>query len=1742
MSTSDEKPLFAELSDVVGTTGTGLDGWVAAIVEDPGLNRLVDLDDITAGAQAADALNQMILNGIRATGVANDGTLNAADLYDVNRWIQADAARYDRFLELHGNDEDGVETGFHLVQNDGATGQLYARNAVNAVLDGAYHIGFDIRNGRFLNEDGDLNQDLEDTAYRLNDTLAEALADGTLANPDVDAYARGTTGTSLDQVVDIIREDIGLNRTIGTWEITEGATAADGLNQMIVDAIESQGLANDGQITASDVYAINAWFQADAARYERFVDLHGDDEDGVETGFHRVQNDGGETRLFGNDNAVNTVFDGLYHIGFDIEGGRLLNEDGDRNALVVDVAHWLDQLLRPTLAAGDLVNAAADPFAGVVYTGTGLDLLVDTIIQDEGLNRSIALSEIAEGAAAASGLNAIIVEAITETGSANDAVISALDLRVMNAWIQDNRYDEFVALHGDDEDGEETGFHLVQNDGDTSFLFNRAAVDVVADGLYHMGFDIAWSRFLNEDGDPNVDLNAAARWLNALLQDDLENGSLINTDRLPGAADPGAIAAAQVLGPLTESFDGTGSGSDLGHSADLALANGTIALTFTADDLSKRKALFSKDATGNDQPGHLTAWASESAVEVRFQDTAGQIVLKSKNFPISTGEDYDVAFSFGDGGAALYLNGVLVDLRTDFQVDLTGNSETLVLGANTAHRSDAQPDWRSDRFDGTIQDFTVYGRALELQEIGAIRNASGDGPVAPFNLPNAPLFAELSDVVGTTGTGLDGWVAAIVEDPGLNRLVDLDDITAGAQAADALNQMILNGIRATGVANDGTLNAADLYDVNRWIQADAARYDRFLELHGNDEDGVETGFHLVQNDGATGQLYARNAVNAVLDGAYHIGFDIRNGRFLNEDGDLNQDLEDTAYRLNDTLAEALADGTLANPDVDAYARGTTGTSLDQVVDIIREDIGLNRTIGTWEITEGATAADGLNQMIVDAIESQGLANDGQITASDVYAINAWFQADAARYERFVDLHGDDEDGVETGFHRVQNDGGETRLFGNDNAVNTVFDGLYHIGFDIEGGRLLNEDGDRNALVVDVAHWLDQLLRPTLAAGDLVNAAADPFAGVVYTGTGLDLLVDTIIQDEGLNRSIALSEIAEGAAAASGLNAIIVEAITETGSANDAVISALDLRVMNAWIQDNRYDEFVALHGDDEDGEETGFHLVQNDGDTSFLFNRAAVDVVADGLYHMGFDIAWSRFLNEDGDPNVDLNTAARWLNGLLEDDLQNGSLINTELVADAATLDPLYGDAVVARRSDSFDGTTDSQVELAHRDALELANGTIALSFTADDVDGNRTLFSKDFSGFQKGGHVTASLKNGRLEVLFQSDDKSTFLDVNDIRVAAGERHSMAFSFGDNGARLYFDGQLADAATDMTTDLTLNTNSLVLGARTSGRTDRNPDQRGDPFDGTIEDFAIFDRALTDREVAQLYNAPADYDLPNADPMVADDGPVFGFAGDRIDIPVADLLANDVDANGDPLSITGVADAKGGNVERLGDVVRFTADGSGDTGSFTYTVEDGQGGSATAGVTLDIKVLPDGLPKPVLVLDPQRLIVEERGDHALVAHTPDLELANGTVALSFTTDSLGSDKAMLFSKDAAGLGGGGHVTAFVTSDDLVVRFQSTTGEVHLKARDTIEAGRAYDFAFTFGEAGAQLYLDGALVDERPDVLIDLTANTESLAIGANTWGRQPGTDGNFLGNFDGTIESFAIFDQALTPAEQDLWLG
>jgi hypothetical protein len=101
--------------------------------------------------------------------------------------------------------------------------------------------------------------------------------------------------------------------------------------------------------------------------------------------------------------------------------------------------------------------------------------------------------------------------------------------------------------------------------------------------------------------------------------------------------------------------------------------------------------------------------------------------------------------------------------------------------------------------------------------------------------------------------------------------------------------------------------------------------------------------------------------------------------------------------------------------------------------------------------------------------------------------------------------------------------------------------------------------------------------------------------------------------------------------------------------------------------------------------------------------------------------------------------------------------------------------------------------------------------------------------------------------------------------------------------------------------------------------------------------------------------------PNRPPDAVDDS-----ATTQQDTPVTiNVLSNDTDQDGDRLSVTNVSDPPHGSVTNNGTSVTYTPDG-GYTGTdtFTYTISDGNGGSDTARVTVEVVPTPSAGEKKV----------------------------------------------------------------------------------------------------------------------------------------------------------------------------------
>lgn len=127
----------------------------------------------------------------------------------------------------------------------------------------------------------------------------------------------------------------------------------------------------------------------------------------------------------------------------------------------------------------------------------------------------------------------------------------------------------------------------------------------------------------------------------------------------------------------------------------------------------------------------------------------------------------------------------------------------------------------------------------------------------------------------------------------------------------------------------------------------------------------------------------------------------------------------------------------------------------------------------------------------------------------------------------------------------------------------------------------------------------------------------------------------------------------------------------------------------------------------------------------------------------------------------------------------------------------------------------------------------------------------------------------------------------------------------------------------------------------------NPNFFGnDAFTYTVSDGSLTDTATVNVTVAPVPDAP---DAVNDSVSVNEDSvsnTVF-------------VLANDVDVDGDALSVVGVSQGANGSVTNGGGSVSYTPNPNFyGADAFTYTVSDGQGGLDTATVSVNVAPLPD----------------------------------------------------------------------------------------------------------------------------------------------------------------------------------------
>jgi hypothetical protein len=503
----------------------GLDQIKEILQTDKGIAYSLEKDKIPSNAisiamESIDSMNSLIKEAIIEEGLANDGMLSIADTREINRYLVENYSN--EWYQLRGVDYGYESTGYYAVDRRGVKhNTMILDSSAIRIWGYIYDLGFQAYDKNQLsNYTASKSISFTTLGYYLQNIMKDDIKSGNLYNPDYTEIV-GTTDTNLDQIIQIIFQDKGLLRRISTGDMREGASSANAMNHLIIEAIIKEGLGNDGLLTPADIRTINNYLVTN--HQDEWANLHGDDEDDEETAYHKVQNDGAYSRMFA-DNVMNSIADGIYHLGFKTKSKyNLVNEDGNNNKSFEKVAWWLDTILKSDLLEGKLINPAYEEVFGT--TGTIFDKIIPYIYNDEGLLLKVSMGDIRAGAYAANEMNKLIVEAIRNTAVASDNYISSEEVKILNEYLVANYENRWRELHGDDEDNEETGYHRIQNDGAINIAYNTNLINSLADGIYHLGFQTEYKdRLVNEDGDKNKSFKQVAYWLNRSLKSDFEQG------------------------------------------------------------------------------------------------------------------------------------------------------------------------------------------------------------------------------------------------------------------------------------------------------------------------------------------------------------------------------------------------------------------------------------------------------------------------------------------------------------------------------------------------------------------------------------------------------------------------------------------------------------------------------------------------------------------------------------------------------------------------------------------------------------------------------------------------------------------------------------------------------------------------------------------------------------------------------------------------------------------------------------------------------------------------------------------------------------------------------------------------------------------------------------------------------------------------------------------------------------------
>ncbi|MDJ0878497.1 MAG: DUF2341 domain-containing protein [Halieaceae bacterium] len=240
-------------------------------------------------------------------------------------------------------------------------------------------------------------------------------------------------------------------------------------------------------------------------------------------------------------------------------------------------------------------------------------------------------------------------------------------------------------------------------------------------------------------------------------------------------------------------LNGTDGYVSIPHSADYELNAGAISLWFNSTTIADGDTLFSKDASGTAEGGHLTIRFTGSGaaaeIEVRLQNNTASGTdshFVYSDLPagyLNDGNWHNIVFTFGPAGMALYVDGAAADTTggnahldiydggmagdTGLQGDGgdTPNQEPIALGASRRTSASGMTPASGGFFQGSIDELAIVNQQLTAAQVAELYSTPG----VPYEIDedNALAVDAANGVlVNDTDADDDPLTASLVSGPG----------------------------------------------------------------------------------------------------------------------------------------------------------------------------------------------------------------------------------------------------------------------------------------------------------------------------------------------------------------------------------------------------------------------------------------------------------------------------------------------------------------------------------------------------------------------------------------------------------------------------------------------------------------------------------------------------------------------------------------------------------------------------------------------------------------------------------------------------------------------------------------------------------------------------------------------------------------------------------------------------------------